>query len=641
MTNAAKRVFDTSDVIMQICNVVTSITGVQLGDRQKVMVQSRLKKRIFELNFRNEGEYFQYLLDNREAETQVLVSLLTTHHTYFFREPSHFDYLIDKALPALIPHIRKRYDKTLRIWSAACSKGQEVYSISMLLAAHMKRLAPDLSYEIWGTDVDAFSVKTAKNGVYNYNEIKEIPASMASGHWARGTGDIADFVKAKPSIKDPCHFEVCNLIDFESTSMPREYDIIFCRNVFIYFTPEQIKDISSRLFRRLTPQGVMFIGISESLNGMDLPIEILGPSIYAHKNAQVKVLPDRSPRLSVQVSVSTSVESQEPVRVHAVSSAVIVPSLPNPLRVLCVDDSNSVLMLLKQILKKDHGFEVVGTASNGIEAASLMKTLRADVMTLDIHMPQQDGVNYLKSNFSSDHPPVVMISSATREDGDLAIRCLEYGASDYIEKPSLRNIIQQGEEIRNKLKSAWRSKKMNAGKVSSISALDKSFATKITIKNPDNMLRIVVAGLSDHVKLKEFFSGLKDQQPPTLLLIDGAEQALPAFVKSMGGKIGKSVAFADAKLTSMSSGTVQVAEFHRFYEDAKRMWSGRTTSIVVYGGVTDACKSKVIHWGKSHLIVEDVGNQDIKNLLRDAANEIVPHTSFSYLSTLYLSRAHG
>ena len=636
MSNIARKSAGTSSIIAEICTIVTDITGVQLGERQSVMVQSRLKKRIAELHLQDEQEYFEYFLAHRASETKALISLLTTHHTYFFRESSHFDHMIDKAIPALVASVRKRPDKTLRIWSAACSKGQEVYSIAMLLAAHMPRIAPDLKYEIFGTDVDEASVQIGKNGVYNYNEIKEVPTSLAGGHWVRGTGDINNFVKAKASLKDHCSFAAANLLNFESVVTRDAFDIIFCRNVFIYFTSAQIKDISARLLKKLSTDGTLFIGISESLNGLNLPIDIIGPSIYQKKSEKIAN--------AVKSVFSSPTQPTATSSVPAPSLAIVpaAPAMPNPLRVLCVDDSSSVLMLLKQILKKDQGFEVVGTAGNGLEAVQALKTLQADVMTLDIHMPEQDGLEYLKKNFGKSHPPVIMISSASREDGDLAIRCLESGASDYVEKPSLRNIAERGDEIRNKLRCAWRSKAFSSKKsISSVSTVDKSFATTITIKNPEKFIRVIVAGLADQSKLKDFFQGLKGMQPPTLILIDGAENAIPAFVKNIGSRFGSPLSLVETKLTAMLPGTIHVGSFHSLIDEAKASYGQRPTSLLVYGESTAAAKAKILQWNGAHLVVEDLGDGAVGNSLADVANDIVPHTSFPYLSMQFMSRKNG
>ena len=113
--------------------------------------------------------------------------------------------------------------------------------------------------------------------------------------------------------------------------------------------------------------------------------------------------------------------------------------LNNPLKVLCVDDSKIILSLLKKIFSGNDGFEVVGTAENGQEAEEFLKHNKVDVMTLDIHMPIMDGLSYLKKNYNQSHPPVVIVSSVSREDAFKAMEGLRLGASDYIEKPSLED----------------------------------------------------------------------------------------------------------------------------------------------------------------------------------------------------------
>jgi chemotaxis protein methyltransferase CheR len=203
MPSSTARPLGSVDVIDEVSRVVTEITGVQLGEQQRAMVQNRLMKRCSELGLASEREYADYFRRNRDSETQALVSLLTTHHTYFFREFAHFEYLADH-LPELVQTVRARGDKTLRIWSAACSRGQEAYSLAMLLAAYLPRLAPELTVQILGTDVDSESVAVARNGVYKRREIVEIPQHLAADHWARGSGAISDFVRAKAGPKPRC-----------------------------------------------------------------------------------------------------------------------------------------------------------------------------------------------------------------------------------------------------------------------------------------------------------------------------------------------------------------------------------------------------------------------------------------------------
>ncbi|MEK6623552.1 MAG: CheR family methyltransferase, partial [Bdellovibrionota bacterium] len=320
-----------------VSELVSKITGVQLGTHQTAMVSSRLLKHLLDLGL-SDQEYADFFSKNQKSETQALISLLTTHHSYFFREYSQFEYLESVTLPALIKIARQREDRTIRLWCAACSRGQEVYSLSMALNRFLAEKAPDLRYKIWGTDVDEKSVQLAQNGVYLKEEMKEIPMAYLGNHWAPGTGEISHFVKAKKSIKEACSFSVLNLLEMSAKRLSQSFDIIFCRNVFIYFSSQQIEKVAGEFIKLLTPEGLLFVGISESLRSLGLPIQSLGPSIYA--NAKRSVHPSAFPS-KCELSL---------------------------IRVLCVDDSPSILLLLKKILTNEFGFEIVGTAANGLEA---------------------------------------------------------------------------------------------------------------------------------------------------------------------------------------------------------------------------------------------------------------------------------
>ena len=630
MSVAVKK-FRENDAIGEIARVVTELTGVQFSDRHRIMISSRLRKRITDLKLRDESDYLAYFEANQSSETVVLISLLTTHHTFFFRESSHFDYLVDVSIPNMIEKVRKRGDKVLRIWSAACSKGQEVYSLSMLLAAHMPRIAPDVRYEIYGTDIDGLSVDIARQGVYPYNEIKEIPMSLVHGHWMRGTGDIAHVVKAKPALKSPCTFGEFNLISFEGVQLPKEFDVIFCRNVFIYFTTQQIKQITINLLGRLAKHGTMFIGISESLNGLALPVDVLAPSVYCH----------RSEKMTAHIKkVNTSQNvSKQTITGPAMMSPPKSTVEPRILRVLTVDDSSSVLMILKQTLTLDQGFQVVATAGNGIEAAAILEKMEIDIVTLDVHMPGLNGVEYLCKHFNSSHPPVVMISSASRDDGDVAMRCLEFGASDFVEKPTLRNLAQRGEEIRLKLRTAWRQKNLKLAPVRNdimIFSADP-FAKKNT---PDQALRIMVAHIGDRKKLNDFFLELKGVQPPTIVLISAAPNAIPAMIKSVGKSWGPSIEFADMKLLALEAGQIQLGDFDALWPQVQTASVHRVTSVLIYGEPTTICIGRMRALSQAHISMEDFGGAAGRPDL-DFADEVVPRTSFAYISTRFLNLSNG
>lgn len=444
--------FDENNVVQEVAKIVSNIAGIQLGEKQFPMVESRLKSRMLKLAMDTYQEYLAYLKENKEHETEALVSLLTTHHTFFFREFAQFEYILNRKLKDIISEADKRKDKKIRVWSAACSGGHEVYSLAMFLDFHLKHLAPHLDFEIWGTDIDVESVATAKNGVYRTSELNKSPAMYLGSHWIQGKDNVRDFSKVKNSLKSKCHFTTLNLLNADEFKVNNKFDLIFCRNVFIYFNSEQIESISSKLIDKLTPQGAFIIGVSESLYGLNLPIESVGPSVYKVNNIARKV---KEP-VPVPVEISKPVEKT--------------------LNILCVDDSSTIHALLKNVLNAEHGFNIKHKAMNGEEALKLLETEKYDAITLDLHMPIIDGLEFLARR--KDKTPVIIVSAISRDDDSIARKALALGALDYVEKPTRENLVNSGNEIRSKIKSVIKlSKAANEASPSSATAEPVSVST--------------------------------------------------------------------------------------------------------------------------------------------------------------------
>lgn len=621
MSDAAKKLDQSDNSLKQIAAQISELTGNQFGEKQYSMIESRLKKRSLDLGLHSLEDYYSYFWKHKDQESKNLISILTTHHTYFFREFSQFEYLETKALPELLSVVRQRPDKTIRLWSAACSRGQEVYSLAMFMDHFLKKFAPDLTYSILGTDIDPESVSIGSNGVYTRKEVKEIPLAYLADHWARGTGEIAEFVRAKDSLRKKTRWEVMNLLQLSPT-FKDQFDIIFCRNVFIYFNHQQIKTITTNMLNHLSGDGYFFAGISESLNGLSLPVASQGPSIYRHAHKIVKPVPTRETKLTSQV--------KEPVKPTTSSPVIPVQAQKDVLRVVCVDDSPSIHTLMKKILAPEEGFEIVGNAINGIDAAAKIKELKPDVITLDIHMPEQTGLEYLMKNFNGTHPPVVMVSSVSREDSDLAISALKAGASDYVEKPAFNNLAEIGEEIRRKLRAAYRNKvvyhdKGNLG-------LDESFKRPQVIEKPERFVRVIVAHLSDKQRLSDFFQGTGHNQPPTVVLIEGSPHALPEFAKSLRAQ------FVEAVPSLERADQVFVMDSKTLGESVVNKYKDRPASFLIFGEPSKRTVHLTTLFKTVQVLSEDLGGRNTKNPLKASASDIVPVTSYAYMSSEYLGR---
>ena len=610
-------------LIEKVSNVVHKISGNRLGDKQAYMVETRVKKRMMELGLKSADEYMKYIDHNLDHESYILVGLITTHHTFFFREFPHFEILKTK-LPELLAGAKKRGDKNLTVWSAACSRGHEVYSLAMFLDFHIPQIDPSMSFKILGTDIDGESVKIANNGVYHHNEIKEIPMNFMGTNWAKGTGEIAMYAKVKSHLKSKCEFRPGNLLKVSEAVKDQKFDVIFCRNVFIYFETHQIEAISKELMARLQPHGVYFSGISEPLSGMKLELHSIGPSAYMHKAAV--------PVAAKAATTAMPAGNVLPMK-SAATAAAPVSYQPQILKVMCVDDSPSILTLLKKVLTPEHGFEVVATAINGKDAMEKMKTVKVDLMTLDIHMPEMDGIAYLEKNHTRSHPPVMIISSASRADSDTAMKAFKFGATDYVEKPALTNLEERGEEIRTKLKSIAGSSQRAV-----VSSFDKENQKTFVINSPEKKMRVMLGSLSDLPMFKAFFNETDNSQPPTFIFFEGAGEILEGMVKEHQRDFKKSVVFFDSMDTKLAPNTIYFVDFKKYFSMIHKKYGTMPTSIMCYGNTSAHAAKQVTEWRGVELLLEDLGEKgNAKHPLKAFASDVVPATSFPYMSCRYLS----
>lgn len=635
-----------SDLIAEISRVITDLTGVQLGQKQYSLVQGRLAKRMRDLGISDPIEYSRYYNANEGIEIGVLTSLLTTHHTFFFREFQHFEYLLKVTLPAIVKSHREKGEKTLRIWSAACSRGQEVYSLSMFLRQHLPEVAPEMDFEIVGSDICEESIAIAKNGVYGWDELRPVPSVYLQGKWQKGSGNIANFVRAKDEIRKGTSFRVLNLLELNKNPFglkAPKFDVIMCRNVFIYFSHPQIKAIVEEMLKILNPAGQLFVGLSESLNGLGLPIEWVGPSVYEQKKTktQGKVLPLRTGEAASPERAKTVKDTQSS-SASAPETRALQQQGERQLRVLCVDDSPTVLLLLKKILKPEKGFEVVGTASDGVEAVEKVKALKPDIITLDIHMPRMTGVEFLEKHFKEIRTPVVVVSSVPRDDASLAYRCLEFGASDYIEKPSAQNLEKVEEELIFKLHTAdahWR--RANSGPTRSRALeLDASFKRPPKILKPEGKLRIVVGNFGSRDVINVLMKGFQGTQPGTLILIDGAGDVFKDHVQKTAQLIPGARAAEPVHVKDIGPGAVVFMELEKGLALLKRESHQVKTSCLVVGPLNRSMVRQLASASFNDLIVEDRGVENPAELMVKA-RLIVPLTSFVYESDRYLAAGEG
>lgn len=247
--------------------------GIDLGKKKQLIV-SRLSNTLIAEGYADFSKYVDEILSGRNPDmVTAMLNKLTTNYTYFLREEEHFKYLWDKALP-LLARAHER-DKTLAIWSAGCSSGEEPYTISMYLKEFFGAQASQWDTRVLATDISQKILDSAKNPSYQEDNLSRVPASWKQKYFTKGAD--GSFTIA-PAIKQNVIFRTFNLMD--PIRFRRPFDLIFCRNVMIYFD-QPTKDALVRRFYDVTvPGGYLFIGHSEGLNKAECPYQYIMPAIY-------------------------------------------------------------------------------------------------------------------------------------------------------------------------------------------------------------------------------------------------------------------------------------------------------------------------------------------------------------------------
>jgi len=247
----------TQKTFIRIQKIIYEEIGVDLKISKKTMVKSRLLKRLRSLRFNSFEDYLSFLEGN-DQELVILYNFLTTNVTHFFREKHHFEYMENKILPELLIENKK----VIRVWSAGCSSGEEVYSLAIVLKEFFPK---NWTIKILGTDINTEVLNIAKIGVYSKKSVEKIPYTLLKKYFFLGKGKNKDFFKVKNSLKDLVTFGRLNLND-DVYPIKNKIDMIFCRNVFIYFNQSTQKQILRKFYKQLIMNGHLFLGHSESIN---------------------------------------------------------------------------------------------------------------------------------------------------------------------------------------------------------------------------------------------------------------------------------------------------------------------------------------------------------------------------------------
>lgn len=253
----------------QFSALIYRIAGIRMSPAKKPLITSRLAKRVKHHQLASYGAYFSLITSAQgSGELQEAVDSLTTHETHFFREPKHFDFLRQRVLaPA-------RAGQPLRVWSAACSSGEEPYSIAMLL----HEVLGSGAWEVLASDISTGVLDKARSGLFPMERVSEIPKPYLSRYCLRGVGAFEGQLLIDKGLRERVHFFTHNL----TQPAPRLelLDVIFLRNVMIYFDQETKSQVVERLIPRLRPGGYFIVGHSESLNALTDQLRAVAPAVY-------------------------------------------------------------------------------------------------------------------------------------------------------------------------------------------------------------------------------------------------------------------------------------------------------------------------------------------------------------------------
>jgi chemotaxis protein methyltransferase CheR len=254
-------------------------SGINLHEGKKELLKARLMKYLRHSGFRSIGEYYKYLVQNDDTgeECVNLLDTVSTNLTYFFREPKHFQFLNQVAFPDLAKRLHGRPKKTITLWSAGCSSGEEPYSLAMTCLERQWECG-GVDAQILATDISTKMLGKALEGIYPEDRLENISYEVKRRYFQRGVGSWKGYYRTKPVLRQLIRFGRLNLVDPFPEN--KGFDIIFCRNVMIYFDKPTQERIVQKFHLALNEKGYLFIGHSESLTGVNHSFKYIQPSVY-------------------------------------------------------------------------------------------------------------------------------------------------------------------------------------------------------------------------------------------------------------------------------------------------------------------------------------------------------------------------
>ena len=263
----------------RLCSLIHAESGINLGAEKKTMLEIRIKRRLKALDLASYRAYCEYLFGQRGMREEIghLIDVVSTNKTDFFREPRHFDFFVQTALPEWIT-ARGAASRPFLVWSAGCSTGEEPYTLGIVLSEYAQA-HPGFRFRVLASDISTIVLEKAVRGVYPEESTKSIPQALKRKYFLRSRDSSMPRVRIAPELRALIEFRRLNFMDADY-EIGDPIDAIFCRNVIIYFDRPTQERILARLCKHLLPGGYLFVGHAETLHTMKLPLAPVAPSLY-------------------------------------------------------------------------------------------------------------------------------------------------------------------------------------------------------------------------------------------------------------------------------------------------------------------------------------------------------------------------
>ncbi len=261
---------------------VYETAGIKIPPVKKTMLQARLSKRLRKLGLFCFDDYSKYVFDPNRGEEELceMVDVITTNKTEFFREPNHFEFMRKSLLPQLVDQSENGNHRQILVWSAGCSSGEEPYTLAMVFNEYNKnRPLSKPWFKIKATDICTKVLKKAALGIYNEQLINPVPSALRKKYFLQGKNGQQGMLRVKRDLRKTVNFNKLNFME-KNFNFQQKMDIIFCRNVIIYFDQTTQAMVLERICNQLRVGGHLFLGHSETLNGISLPLIPVAPTIY-------------------------------------------------------------------------------------------------------------------------------------------------------------------------------------------------------------------------------------------------------------------------------------------------------------------------------------------------------------------------